>query len=186
VLAASEFALKAGIQVGRPLLLANGKPILSVQALEQLVASAPGPIALSQGAAAVSLPIQQEALELPLGSEGLCYPAILAHLRLMYAGAKGDAANLLRLNLALAYMQLRKFDRAVELLRETRISAIGGVSQGTVDYYTGVCFLHLGSTYQAEAVQAFRQALKYPQSTLLGPEGPLVAPLAKLALDDLK
>ena len=35
-------------------------------------------------------------------------------------------------------------------------------------------------------MQAFRQALKYPQSTLLGPEGPLVAPLARQALEDLK
>jgi hypothetical protein len=44
----------------------------------------------------------------------------------------------------------------------------------------------MGTAYQSEAAQAFRQALKYPQSTLLGPDGPLVAPLARQALEDLR
>ena len=186
VLSASEAALKAGIQAGQPLVLANGKPILSVASLQADVEAAQGTLALSQGGSTLNLSIHPEALELPLGSSGLSYPALLAQLRLLYAGAKGDAANQLRLNLALTYMQFRKYDKAVEMLRETRISSTTGISQGTVDYYTGVCFLHLGSTYQAEATQAFRQALKYPQSTLLGPDGLLVGPLAKLALEELK
>ena len=83
-------------------------------------------------------------------------------------------------------MHFRAFDRAIELLRDARLSTIAGVSQGTIDYHTGICFLRLGPAYQAEAAQAFRQALKYPQATLLGPDGPLVAPLARQALDDLK
>ena len=105
---------------------------------------------------------------------------------MQYAGAKGDKANLIKLNMALVLMQFRKYDKAIELLRDARLSAIQGVSQGTIDYHTGYCFLHLGTTYQTEAMQAFGQALKYPQSTLLGPEGPLVAPLAKQAFEDLK
>jgi hypothetical protein len=83
-------------------------------------------------------------------------------------------------------MQFRKYDKAIELLRDARLSTVRGDSQGTLDYQTGLCFLRLGSAYQSEAAQAFRQALKYPQSTLLGPDGPLVAPLAKQALEDLK
>ena len=134
----------------------------------------------------VILPVQQEALEVPLGSSDYCYPAVLAHLRLLYAGAKGDEANLIKLNQALVLMHIRKFDKAIELLRDARLSTVRGVSQGTIDYHTGLCFIRLGPTYQSEAGQAFRQALKYPQSTLLGPDGPLVAPLARQALEDLK
>jgi hypothetical protein len=186
VLAASEPALKAGIQVGKPILQADGKPVASSLALRQLVAAGKGPLTLAQEGTTLSLPIQSEALEIPLGSAELCYPALVARLRLSYAGATGDEANLIKLNLALALMQFRKYDKAIELLRDARLSTVRGVSQGTLDYHTGVCFLHLGSAYQSEAGQAFRQALKYPQSTLLGPDGPLVAPLAKQALEDLK
>jgi len=186
VLAASEAALKAGIQVGKPILQAGGKPVPSLSALRQLVAAAKGPLAVTQDGAPVPLPVQSEALEVPLGSPDLSYPALLARLRLAYAGATGDEANLIKLNMALALMQFRKYDKAIELLRDARLSTVRGVSQGTLDYHTGVCFMHLGSAYQSEAGQAFRQALKYPQSTLLGPDGPLVAPLARQALEDLK
>ncbi|GLH68430.1 hypothetical protein [Geothrix edaphica] len=186
VLSASEAAKKAGLQVGRPLLQANGKPIPSLKALRQVLQDAKGTVTLSQGGAAVPLPVQAEALEIPLGASSLCYPAVLAQLRLQYAGAKGDEANLIRLNLGLGLMHFRKYDKAIEQLRDARLSTVSGVSQGTLDYHTGLCFLRLGSAYQAEATQAFRQALKYPQATLLGPDGPLVAPLARQALEDLK
>jgi len=186
VLAATEPALKGGLQVGRPILQAQGKPVATVQGLRQAVETAKGNLSLSQEAAPLSLPLQAEALEVPLGAPELCYPAVLAQLRLLYAGAKGDEANLIKLNLALVLMQFRKYDKAIELLRDARLSTVRGVSQGTLDYHTGRCFLHLGTSYQSEAGQAFRQALKYPQSTLLGPDGPLVAPLARQALEDLK
>jgi hypothetical protein len=186
VLAASDPAQKAGIQPGKALTQVNGKPLTSVQALRPLLEGARGPVALVQGGAPVTLPIQTEALEIPLSAPDLCYPAVLAHLRLQYAGARGDEANLIRLNLALGHMHFRAFDKAIDLLRDARLSTVAGVSQGTLDYHTGICFLRLGAAYQAEAVQAFRQALKYPQATLLGPDGPLVAPLARQALEDLK
>ena len=186
VLSASEAAQKAGIQVGKALTQANGKPLPSTKALRQVLESARGTVTLSQGGTSATLPIQVEALEIPLGAAELCYPAVLAQLRLQYAGAKGDEANLIRLNLGLGLMHFRKYDKAIEQLRDARLSTVSGVSQGTLDYHTGLCFLRLGSAYQAEATQAFRQALKYPQATLLGPEGPLVAPLARQALEDLK
>jgi len=186
VLAATDPALKAGLQLGRPILQAQGKPVTTVQELRQQVEAARGTLSLSQDTAALTLPLQAEALEVPLGSPELCYPAVLAQLRLLYAGAAGDEANLIKLNLALVLMQFRKYDKAIELLRDARLSSVRGVSQGTLDYHTGRCFLHLGTSYQSEAGQAFRQALKYPQATLLGPDGPLVAPLARQALEDLK
>lgn len=186
VLAASEAAQKAGIQPGSPITEMNGKPLTSVQTLRQAMEGAQGSVTLTQGGVPMTLPILAEAREIPLSSADLCYPAVLAQLRLQYAGAKGDEANLLRLNLALGHMHFRKFDKAIDLLRDARLSTVSGVSQGTLDYHTGVCFLRLGSAYQSEAAQAFRQALKYPQATLLGPDGPLVAPLARQALEDLK
>lgn len=186
VLSAPEPALRAGLVIGKSVQSVQGKPLSSAQELQQSIQAAKGSLSLAQGGPNISLPLQMEALEIPLGSSGLCYPALLAQLRLQYAGSKGDEANLIKLNLALALMQFRKYDTAIELLRDTRLSTVRGVSQGTVDFHTGLCFLHLGASYQSEAMQAFRQALKYPQSTLLGPDGPLVAPLARQALEDLK
>jgi hypothetical protein len=186
VVAASEPALKAGLQLGKPILQIQGKSVPTALGLRQVMETAKGPLTVSQEGATATLPIQLDALEVPLGSPDFSYPAVLAQLRLQYFGAKGDEANLLKLNQALVLMQLRKYDKAIELLRDARLSTVRGVSQGTIDYHTGLCFLRLGSNYQSEASQAFRQALKYPQSTLLGPDGPLVAPLAKQALEDLK
>ncbi len=186
VLAASDAALKAGVQAGKPILQVQGKPVTTVKEFRHLVEAAKEPLSVGQEGATATLPVQMEALEVPSGSPDLSYPAVLAHLRLQYAGAKGDEANLIKLNLALTLMQFRKYDKAIELLRDARLSTVRGVSQGTIDYHTGLCFLRLGTAYQSEAGQAFRQALKYPQSTLLGPEGPLVAPLARQALEDLK
>jgi hypothetical protein len=186
VLGASESALNAGLLQGKPLLQVQGKAVSTAKDLSLLLAAAKGPVTVAQEGVTTTLPLLVEALEVPLGSQEFCYPSVLAHLRLQYAGAKGDEANLLKLNQALVLMHIRKFDKAIELLRDAKLSTVRGVSQGTIDYHTGLCFLRLGSTYQSEAGQAFRQALKYPQSTLLGPDGPLVAPLARQALEDLK
>lgn len=186
VLTASEAAQKAGIQTGKALTQVGDKSLGSLGELRQALAEAKGTVTVRQAGPPVELPLQMEALELPLNSPSLCYPALLAQLRLAYAGAKGDEANLIRMNQALVHMHFRKFDRAIELLRDARLSTVRGVSQGTLDYHTGSCFRQLGFAYQSEAMQAFRQALKYPQATLLGPDGPLVAPLAQQALDDLK
>ena len=186
VLAAPEAAVQAGLRVGQPILQADGTPVATTAALRQVLARGGGTATLVQGGPAFTLPVVLETLEVPLGAPTVCQPALLAHLRLLAAGARGEEAQRVRLNLALMLMQLRSYDRAVEVLRETRLAATRGVGQGSVDYHLGVCFLHLGPAYRTEAAQAFRQALSYPHCTLLGPDGPLVAPLARQALDDLK
>jgi len=187
VLRADETATRAGIKASRAITQVNGLPVTSVAAFRKALAEAPGErIALSQGEAPIQVPLGQQALEIPLNASDLCYPFVLAELRLRYLGAKGDESGLLRLNQALALMHFRLYDRAMEVLRDARVMGTQGVSQGTLDYYTGICLLHLGNVYVPEAIQAFNQALKYPQATLFGPEGPLVAPLAKQALEDLK
>lgn len=185
VLAASEAAQKAGLQLHKPILQVEGKAVADVAALRRALAGRDR-VTLLQGTAPITLPVQQEPLELPLASAAFAYPAVLAELRLRYLGAKGDEAGLLKLDIGLALMHFQKFDKAIETLRDARVGATAGVGQGTLDYETGLCFLRLGSAYHAEAAQAFRQALKYPQATLFGPDGPLVAPLARQALEDLK
>ena len=143
-------------------------------------------LTVSQGDSNLTLVPTLQPLEIPVNASNLCYPFLLADLRLRYLGAKGDEAALLRLQQALALMHFRQYDKAMEVLRDARLSTTQGVSQGTIDYYTGVCLLRLGNVYLAEAIQAFNQSLKYPQATLFGPDGPMVSILAKQALDDLK
>lgn len=187
VLAVDAAAQKAGLQAGRALTAVNGKTVATVAAFRQAVLEAkPGPLALAQGALTSTLTPTREPLEIPLTSPQFAYPALIAQLRLQLQGARGEEAAHLRLNLALALMHFRKYDKALELLRDTRLAATRGVSQGTLDYYTGLCFLKLGGVYVPEAAQAFRAALKAREATLFGPDGPLVAPLAKAALDELK
>ncbi len=187
VVALDPLAQKAGLQVGRPITALNGKPVAGVHAFRQGLAEGKGgSAAVAQGPATFTLALTREPLEIPLTSPQYAYPFLLSHLRLQLLGARGEEAALLKLNVALALMHFRKFDKALELLRDTRLTATRGVSQGTLDYYTGVCFLKLGGVYISEAAQAFRAALKAKEATLFGPEGPLVAPLAKAALDELK
>lgn len=186
VLAADEAALKAGIQTGKPLLEVNGRSVSTVQAALQALEQAKETTTVKQGEQSFTLSTLHDSLEVPLGRPDLNYAAVLANLRLQYLGAKGEEANFIKLNIGLTLMHFRKYDKAIEILRDTHLGATRGICQGTLDYHIGRCFLRLGPAYQTEAIQAFNQALKYPQATLLGPDGPLVAPLAKQALEDLK
>ena len=191
VLQADAAALKAGVKPFRPVQQVNGKPVASVAAFRKALLEAAGDdlagkVTISQGEAPVTLAITRQALELPVQAAGLCYPFVLADLRLRYLGASGDEASLLRLQQALALIHFREYDKALEAIRDARMVSTQGVSQGTLDYYTGICLQHLGEVYLPETLQSFTQALKYPQATLFGPDGPLVAPLARQALADLK
>lgn len=186
VLQADAAAQKAGIKPGKPLTEAGGKPCASAADYHRALLEAKGVLTVSQGEAPVKLAVTAMPVELPVNAQGLCYPLVLADLRLRYLGAQGDAAALLRLHQALALMHFREYDKALEVLRDARMVSTQGVCQGTLDYYTGVCLLRMGNVYLPEATQAFNQALKYPQATLFGPEGPLLAPLAKQALQDLQ
>ncbi len=187
VLSASEAAQKAGLRLHEPVVQVEGKPVADLAAFRRALGKGRESVTLQQpGGAPVTLPLRLEPLELPLASPRFAYPAVLAHLRLQYLGAKGEVANQLKLNIGLALMHFRKYDRAIEVLRDAHLGLEPGVGQGTLDYETGRCFQGLGPAYRSEAAQAFRQALKYPQATLFGPDGPLVAPLAQQALEDLK
>jgi len=187
VLQADAAAQKAGVKPGKSIQQVNGKPVTTVAEFRKALLEAKGgKVTVSQGEAPVTLAVTAQALELPVNAADLCYPFVLSDLRLRYLGATGDQAGLLRLQQALALIHFKEYDKALEILRDARMASVQGVSQGTLDYYTGVCLLHMGNVYLSETLQSFNQALKYPQATLFGPDGPLLAPLARQALEDLK
>jgi autotransporter translocation and assembly factor TamB len=175
------------VKAARPIQQVDGKPVATVADVRKALAGVrSGKVTVSQGDAPITLAVVQQALALPVNAADLCYPFVLSDLRLRYLGATGDDAGLLRLQQALALIHFKEYDKALEILRDARMTTVQGVSQGTLDYYTGVCLLHMGNVYLSETLQSFNQALKYPQATLFGPDGPLLAPLARQALEDLK
>jgi hypothetical protein len=187
VLQADDAAQKAGIQVHRPVTQLDGKPVATVAEFRAALGQTRSDrLTLAQPGGTVHLALIQAPVELPLADPRYSYPFLLAELRLRLLGAKGDAAAFLRFQEALGLIHFRKYERAVELLRDIRFGNAPGVGQGTIDYYTGLCLLKLGTAYIPEAIQAFTQALRHPAATLFGPEGPLVAPLAKQAIEDHK
>ena len=187
VLRADPAATLAGAKASQIITQVNGKTVSNVSDFRKALAEATGErVTVTQGGAPIQLALGRQALEIPLDASNLCYPFVLADLRLRYPGAKGDEAGIIRLNQALALMHFRHYGRAMEMLRDARVMNTQGVSRGTLDFYAGVCLLRLGNVYVPEAIQAFNQALKYPQATLFGPAGPLLTPLARQALEDLK
>jgi len=187
VLQADAAAQKAGVKAFKAITGVNGKPVASVPAFRRLLKETKSDkVTVNQGETTISLALTQQPVEIPVNASNLCYPFLLADLRLRHLGARGDEAALLRLHQALALMHFRQYDKAMEVLRDARLSTTQGVCQGTLDYYTGICLLRLGNVYLPEAIQALNQALKYPQATLFGPEGPMVSILARQALEDLK
>jgi len=188
VLQADAAALRAGIKLNKPITTVNGKAVATLADVRQALQAGPdlSKAVVSQGEGPITLPVSRQPLELPVNASDLSYPFVLADLRLRYTGATGEEASILRLQKGLALIHFGKYDKALEELRDARMTGVQGVSQGTLDFYTGVCLLHMGNVYLPEATQAFNQALKYPQATLFAPDGPLVAPLARQALEDLK
>lgn len=187
VLDASEEAQKAGIQAHRPITSIEGQPVTTVSDFRAVIAQLSKESAtVTQGALQATLPVHHEPLELPLRGSTFSYPRIVAELRLRIQGASGPEAGLLRLNLARAYLHYGKPGRALEILRDATLPKKPGVSAGTLAYLTGICLSRLGSVYISEAIQAFNQALQDPGATLMGPDGPPVAPLARAALQSLQ
>lgn len=194
VLSASLGADESGrppVQILKPITLAGGKAVATALAFRQALMEAKGDsLAVTQAGVSLNLPIRHEPLELALQAGNLSYAFVLAELRLRGLAAKGDEAAFLKLNQAIGLMHFRRFDKALELLRDLKLSESRssglGLGQGTVDYYEGVCLSHLGSVYIPEAIQAYLRAQKSLSSTLFGPDGPMVAPLAKQAAEDLK
>ncbi|HPS68707.1 MAG TPA: hypothetical protein PLA48_12720 [Holophaga sp.] len=187
VLEADAVAQQAGVKAFKAVTTLNGKPVATVRDFKKrLKESMGGQVLVGQGGTEAALVPTLQPVEIPVNASNLCYPALLADLRLRQQGAKGDEAALLRLQQALALMHFHQYDKAMEVLRDARLSTSAGVCQGTLDYYAGASLLRLGTTYLEASGQAFNRSLKYPQATLFGPDGPRVSILAKQALENLK
>ncbi|MBP1627237.1 MAG: Serine/threonine protein kinase [Holophagaceae bacterium] len=179
-------AEKAGIKPHQAITHVNGQVVSSVKAFRLALAAAQGErVTLTQGGNPYQVPLVNMAMELPLQAAQISYPLMLAELRLRYLTAKGDEAGFARMNLALAYMHFRQYAKALEALREARVGVTKGVSQGTIDYYRGLCLASLGTAYNPEAIQAFKQAAQSPGATFFEPEGPSVKQAATQALESL-
>jgi hypothetical protein len=187
VLGGDPAVMKEGIRPFRPLSSVDGKAVADVAALRQRIQETAGrKLSVVQMGVPSELPIEPQALEVPLNDPELAYPFLLADLRLKALSAKGDDRATLLLNQGIALMHFGRFDKAAEVLKGTVFASASGVGTGTALYYRGLCLRQLGSVYTPEAIQSLNEALKYPLSTLFGPDGPLVAPLARQALEDLK
>jgi hypothetical protein len=187
VLGGDPAVMREGVRPFRPLASVNGQAVPDVRALRQLLAGQVGKtVQVVQMGIPSELAVEASPREIPLNAPGLAYPFLLADLRLKALAAKGDEQAAFKLNQAIALMHFRRFEKALEVLRDTKFASTRGVSAGTVHYYAGVCLLRLGSVYTPEAVKSFTLATQHPLATLFGPDGPLVAPLAQQALDDLK
>lgn len=198
VIQVDEEARKAGLALHKEISRLNGKPVTraaDMAAILKEIASGekvpepigePTMIPVSQNAPEFRLGLQWKATEIPLASESLCYPSLLLEIQIRRQAAQGAEAGILRLNEALCFMHFQQYGQALEALRNTKLEDKSGVCQGTVEYYIGLCLQRLGGPCQAEAGEAFQNAMKYPDATFFGPAGPRVAPLARLALADLK
>jgi tetratricopeptide (TPR) repeat protein len=178
-------AAQAGIQVGEVLYSADGKPITRTAELLALVEQkkAKDKIALhlkgAQGNRTVEVTLGQTPQEIPLFDPSLLYNKVMMDLRLVTGGYPGtEAAAFAWLNLALSAMHFQDFAGAHDYLTKAKseLPQRPGISQGTALYYLGVALGRLN--YDQQAVDAYRQAAGFKESTLINNDGPLVAPLA--------
>jgi hypothetical protein len=119
---------------------------------------------------------------LALSEPGRLYNRALAEYRLRSrAATDDDARGVAQLNVGLAYMHFRAWDRAVsEGLGRADLPEGSGITRGTVLYYRGVCAQRRGDPEAAR--QAFTSAAKAGASTLESADGPSAAAAASRAL----
>lgn len=121
---------------------------------------------------------------LPGNRPDLLYTKMIAEFRLRARTAAAAAEkNLLRLNLALAYLRFGEFEKAIEDgFRQAQLARGAGISFGTVQYYLGVSYRNLGN--QSRAREALRRAAAESDATLETHDGPLVSLRAARLLKD--
>ena len=132
-----------------------------------------------QGNRTVELTLGQTAQEIPLFDPNLLYNKVMMDLRLVTEGYPGtEQAAFAWLNLALSAMHFQDFAAAHDYLVKARneLPPRPGISQGTALYYLGVALERL--SYKPQAIEAYRAAAGFKESTLINNDGPAVAPLA--------
>lgn len=130
-------------------------------------------------------PVDAPAL-LSLTDPRLLYNRALAEYRLRARAATDETSRgVAALNTGLALMHFRAYDKALaEGLQKASLPPGSGITQGTVDYYRGLCALRRGDPDGARS--AFQAAAKATGSTLESPEGPSASAAAARALQSLQ
>jgi tetratricopeptide (TPR) repeat protein len=182
-------AAAAGIEIGDVVVEADGTPIEDTLSLiEKVRSKEPGDTVMltleRQGVRRdAQVSVGTTPLEIPLNREGYLYNKAIIDLRHHMVVEPSDEP-LARLNLALCHMQLGNYETALkEHLPRVTLPGALGISQGTVHYYTGVCYQELDEN--AEAARMYREALKLPDATIQSNDGPRVAPLAERRLREI-
>ena len=131
----------------------------------------------------VTVRVAESPYVVPLLGSARLSNLLLADMTAAVAAATTPIAeSAARLNLAVAHIRLRNWDRALRELGQVALPAGGGVSAGTVSYLTALCLLETGQMAAAES--ALRRAVAASESVLyVG--GPRVSALARRRLDEL-
>jgi PEGA domain-containing protein len=190
-------AAQAGIVTGERLVaVGEEKPAGVRQTIASLAATANrgsgvrAPVVLSvagkSGPRTVRFAPGEAPALLSLSEAGRLYNRALAEYRLRTRTARDDEERAVaHLNLGLAYMHFRAWDRAqADGLSKADLPDGSGISRGTVLYYRGLCALRRGDPDAAR--QAFTAATKAPGSTLESADGPSAAAAAARALEAMQ
>jgi tetratricopeptide (TPR) repeat protein len=181
----SSPAANAGMRIGDQVVSVNDKAV--TQALS-LSVSASGwsekdrlAFSLKRDAATqgLSVTVESTPVLLPLNAPDRLYNKALCDYRQISKGADEPADRALALlNLGLAFMHFRAYDKALsEALSVVSLPAGGGISRGTVRYYQGLCYLK--KDLVPEARTAFQEAAASTEATLESNDGPPVAGRAR-------
>jgi len=174
------------VSVGEQRAAGAGQAMAALAAAADRGAGVRAPVVLSvlgkQGTRTVRIAPGEAPALLALTDRGRLYNRALAEYRLRSRAAVDDAARgVAQLNLGLAYMHFRAWDRAVsEGLGRADLPEGSGLARGTVLYYRGLCALRRGDPEAAK--QAFTAASRSPGSTLESADGPSAAAAATRAL----
>lgn len=192
VLAGSP-AAQAGIVPGERILQVGEQRTTSVKdllaAMEAASSKSGGvraPVVLTVDSGKGSRTVRIAPTEAPalvaLSEPGRLYNRALAEYRLRARAADDDRTRgVAHLNVGLAYMHFRAWDRATaDGLTRADLPDGAGIGQGTVLYYQGLCALRRGDPEAARA--AFQKAATRLGATIESADGPSAAAAAGRAL----
>lgn len=163
---------RSGLQAGDVIAQLNGEEISTNLKLRRLLAKAePGSAAtldvLRDGKPRhVELPVETEPQLMNLDDDGLSFNVLIAHLRTQLAAGlvPANSEPVVRLNLGAALIKAEAWAEARDLLQRVNLPDGRGVSQGTVQYFLGLCYEALGDTQNAR--EAWSLAAAAAGSTL--------------------
>ncbi|HEU4402787.1 MAG TPA: hypothetical protein VFT43_11840, partial [Candidatus Polarisedimenticolia bacterium] len=140
----------------------------------------------ASGPRTVRLTPGESPVVVPLSDPTLLYNRALAEFRLRSRAASDDTERgVALLNLGVAFMHFRAYDKAqAEGFGRATLAAGTGISDGTVQYYRGLCALRRGDPGAAHA--AFEAAAAASASTLDSGDGLSAAAAAARMLKSLE